>query len=491
MRITTGVGFGTNAFVYDSSVHLATQAIVERLLHVQRKDGHWELIPKIVPKTFSPLLHEFKLRLLKRLQPVRPLTDDQFVGSYVGKRRIRYEEAVKSLEENPISAADFKITGFIKGEVYVSTAKKPWPCPRLISPRSPRANVVLGKFLKPAEKPIFLAIARSFGSTTVLKGYNSIERATILYKKFNKLIDPVVVMRDFTRLDAHVHEEALAWSHGIYNQCFAHDRTLRKWLRKTLVNHIRVNCPDGVVKVTVEGKRMSGDMDTSLGNCLLVCGLAWSHARQVGVKLDLGNDGDDCADFIERRDLEKYTSGMEKWYADAGFTLKLEGTTSTFEQIDFCKCRPVFDGVGYRMVRTFPQCIEKDLMSVLPINGVKAMRRRFADIGNCGRALSVGIPVLSVFYETVLGWSCGSDGFNSDPTLDTGMQYLARGLSFEARQVTERSRYSFYLAFGVTPAEQIELEEFYRGCQAPLYDGTRIHFEEFWAGHDRRWVAPY
>ncbi len=49
----------------------------------------------------------------------------------------------------------------------------------------------------------------------------------------------------------------------------------------------------------------------------------------------------------------------------------------------------------------------------------------------------------------------------NDPNFDTGIVYAAKGMHASYRAITDEARASYYLATGITPQMQIELEAFY------------------------------
>lgn len=46
---------------------------------------------------------------------------------------------------------------------------------------------------------------------------------------------------------------------------------------------------------------MSGDMNTALGNCMLMCCLIISYLESKNIKYDFINNGDDAVLFLERK----------------------------------------------------------------------------------------------------------------------------------------------------------------------------------------------
>lgn len=71
------------------------------------------------------------------------------------------------------------------------------------------------------------------------------------------------------------------------------------------------------------------------------------------------------------------------------------------------------------------------------------------------------LPVFQDFYRTYLR---GGKKHTAVSGLDSwGNNCLAKGMVRSYGEVSAHTRASFYWAFGVTPDEQVVLEEFYRG----------------------------
>jgi hypothetical protein len=344
------------------------------------------------------------------------------------------------------------------------------------------------------EHRIYSGIARIFRGKTVSKGHNALKQASILHKKFSKFTDPVAIGLDASRFDQHVGVDALRFEHSIYKEMFKglDRKQLAALLKAQIKNKIVFFCRDGMIKLKVLGRRMSGDMNTALGNCLLMCAMVWSYLEERGITAELYNNGDDCVVIMERLHVDKFTNGLAEWFLEMGFTMKVEPTVDVFEQIEFCKTKPVWNGSEYVMVRKFPDAIDKDSISLLPINDDKAIRNWFHDTGDCGQALSSGVPIFQDFYQMLSRWGEGARGFNLDQSLDSGMQILARGMKAQTRVISEQSRFSFYLAFGVTPDEQRDFESKYQNLQRPNTMESFVHDSLY--DFDLRvqpWVAPH
>jgi len=80
-----------------------------------------------------------------------------------------------------------------------------------------------------------------------------------------------------------------------------------------------------------------------------------------------------------------------------------------------------------------------------------------AAIGGCGLALTKGVPFWESFYRNLLGGRSGK-AWADDRVRDSGMGYMVGDMNIEDMPMTEEARYSFYLAFGMLPDEQVALE---------------------------------
>lgn len=205
---------------------------------------------------------------------------------------------------------------------------------------------------------------------------------------------------DASRFDQHVSVQALEWEHSVYNRLFRSDelRDLLKWQLKN-TGFARAN--DGMIKYTVEGGRMSGDMNTALGNCLIMCAMVWSYMQtKLGptgkpIHFEFIDNGDDVVLFLEKRDLHRIED-LAEWFGEMGFEMKIEEPVYEIEEIEFCQMHPIEVEPGvYTMVRTYPNAIAKDCICMNPQN----FRQWLYAVGECGLAITSGVPVYEAFYQ--------------------------------------------------------------------------------------------
>lgn len=392
-----------------------------------------------------------------------PFTYSEFLETFQGRRRTIYQMAVDSLVARAVSRRDSSSRSFLKAE-KIAFYLKDDPAPRLIHPRDPRYNVEVGRYVKRIEHDIYHHVDEMWGSRTILKGYNAAQVGNILHAKWRAFSKPVVIGLDASRFDQHVSVDALRWEHDRYLALFnGHDKDVfRELLSWQLKTKCVGRCDDAKVSYTVDGMRFSGDMNTGLGNCLLMSSMVHAWCRKRGVKAQLGNNGDDCVLFVEAGQVTALAlPDMCAWFRRLGFTMKVEPPVDVLERVEFCQSHPIWDGTQYIMVRKHRHAVAKDCVSLKPLDGPKVFNKWRRSIGLCGLSLTGGIPVQQNFYAAMLR-GAGSESLE-DPTLDTGFARFARGMDRKFFEPGAEARFSYWLGFGVTPDEQVALEAWYDG----------------------------
>lgn len=459
------VGIG----VHNNNRANIVRALVERVFCV-RRDGALQPTPRPVEGVLIKRLAPFRALLCKRLPKTTPIAREDFPSKYVGRRRSVYEAAVLSLCSQAVSRRDAMMKSFIKAE-KVLRALFSDPAPRIIQPRDPRYNVEVGVFLKHLEKIVYAAIAGVFGEVTVLKGYNAGETGRIIANKWAAYRKPVGVGLDASRFDQHVSAEALRLEHSIYLACFkGSDRdALNRLLQWQVSNQGRVRTPDGYIKYRTDGCRMSGDMNTAMGNCLLMCAMVYAYLMERGVKASLCNNGDDCLLICEQVDYDRMIGGgaLQRWFLEMGFTMKVEDPVYELEQCEFCQTKPVEVDGTYVMVRDVRKALAKDTTSVLPLTQGRMAYGYCTAISECGLALTSGVPVFQEFYQ-MLGRFGDGVKLGHHPGLESGFMNLSRGMQASPRAISAGTRFSFWKAFKVTPDEQIALEQHFAAHKVSL-----------------------
>lgn len=469
----TGAGPGMGKY----GVHNADQAnllrgLYERVLY-RVVDGVARPPPQPAVGVFEEELASVRERIVRGIPIGRPLTRHEFVECYEGRRKEIYKRAADSLAVRPLNKSDSYLSTFTKCE-KVNFRTKPDPAPRVIQPRSPRFNVEVGRYLKPLEKRVLGGIAEAWGGTTVLKGLNAEGSGRELRAAWDEFKDPVAFPLDAVRFDQHVSTEALQFEHSIYLQTFpkAQRPKLSRLLEMQLINRGFGRLDDCTVQYEVAGRRMSGDMNTGMGNCLLMCAVILGFRDRVGIKMRLVNNGDDCLVIVERRDKD-VPRQLPQWMLRFGFVIDLEPPVDVFEQIEFCQTSPVYDGTRWVMVRNPKVCIDKDLCSVLDLGNRKGCEKWAHAIGTCGLSLTGGIPVLSAFYQMLAEHGRAGKVMDS-PWMDCGFKRLAAGMSRTHAEPSPAARLSFWKAFGWLPDLQSAMEQQFADMELEFSAGVAV-----------------
>jgi len=446
--------------VFNNCVRAVERALVER--YFLCKVGN-EFLPALRtnPEEWErPGLARFRSKVVDEVAKLATVvTLRQVVDSYTGPKRRVYERAWRSLHRRALCPADAHLRPFTKFEKQLLSK-----APRIINPRSPRYNLALGQYLKKAEKLYFRAINDAWNSVTdhtVIKGLNVRDSAAVLRSKWCRFKRPVALGLDATKYDMHVGVNALKYEHSFYNRVFG-DGFLEKLLEMQLYNKGVARCPDGEVSFSVEGTRCSGDLNTSLGNCLLMCALIYAMCDELGVTAELANNGDDCVLMFEECDLELVLEAVPEFFSRYGFRMQVEDPVYEFEQVEFCQSRPVRLVDGWTMVRNVRTCLQKDPICLIPIQNERVWKKWLGAVGECGLATVPGCPVLQSFYGAFVRNGVKARAkFVEHVHRNTSAIERREGLHVQPSVVTDEARVSFYRAFGIMPDMQVELEKYY------------------------------
>lgn len=473
-HLITGFGPAHNLGVYHNNMDNIERAFVERYFLCLEGGGFRPALPVAVNYRVERAFLQFRGLVLDHMPSLPRLSRQQVVDRYTGRKRMIYQNALESLARTPLRDQDSRLTSFVKFE-----KQDIGKAPRVINPRTPRYNLCLGRYLKHAEKPFFKAINKAFGGrteATVIKGFNSDVSASILLDKWRRFDHPVAIGLDASKFDMHVSLEVLQYEHSFYTRLFpgSGGRELRDLLRKQLRNTGHAHAIDGRLDFKMRGTRASGDLNTSLGNCIIMCAHIWAYAKVRGVTLELANNGDDCVVFMERSDGDRFMRGLSEWFRNCGFAMTVEEPVYEFEQVEFCQTKPVELSSGWRMVRNHDAVLRKDPMCLVPINGGQVFRKWMGAVGECGMHLAGNVPVQAAFYQAfVRNGLRSSDRFQAHVFNGTSMAERRKGLT-DGGVVTPQARVSYYYAFGVLPDEQVSIEQYFESATVAEVDRVAV-----------------
>lgn len=474
----------SNVLVFVNNIHNLSRAVEERLWFVKIK-GKLQKPPRPSCDTseFATLVPKSdKFFSARGYNYVTLWSGDQVVRSYTGSKRLLYAKAQEWTSLNEVTRSEATLRSFGKYEKVVwDSDQKDYDdvVMRLIQPRSPNYCFELAKFIKPLEPLLINQINGMFNPTlkhlkTVLKGMNTHAVAEIVVEKWNHIGEDVVcVMLDAKRFDQHVSEHALRWEHEIYLRYTPpHLRSrLRYLLDMQIENYGRATAIDGSFKYKVKGGRMSGDMNTSLGNTLIMCSLIKDYMAHCCISnFQLVNNGDDSGVMIRLKDLDKFLDELSSWFVKRGITMSMDGIAYDVSEISFCQCSPVLTSNGWNMVRNVYRCLAKDPVSLKSIVSRKEFAGFLYSVGCGGMSLNYGVPVLQSYYNCFvknalrLGYSETQLDRTKNKFYDPDLQYKLYGKVDSKRrnpEISLNARSSFDRAFGMSPREQRRLEKLF------------------------------
>jgi hypothetical protein len=341
------------------------------------------------------------------------------------------------------------------------------PDPRAIQYRHPKYCVALGQYLKPMEHRIY----RLKGDGKVLprsrvigKGLSQTQRARLLESKMSEFRNPVVLSLDASRFDKHVSYELLLIEHMFYlGMC--NDPLFRMLLSWQLKNY---GVSSRNIRYVAHGKRMSGDMNTALGNCVLM--ILMVSTIMFGFFYDILDDGDDCLLIVEEKDLQWCLDNLPAEFLEFGMVLKIEHVARIIEHVEWCQCNPVRVGNHYKFIRDPHKVMSTALGGSKYFTSAGARRKLVNTIGMSELILNLGVPVLQE-YALALMRNADTDQHLRLDEVDATYYRVHRELkALNLKQlckvnptpISDASRTSFALAFGMCIQDQLELEQFFK-----------------------------
>jgi hypothetical protein len=252
------------------------------------------------------------------------------------KRRL-YTDALASLEQG--AAISPRITPFTKIEKTPTTKYR---APRLIQARQPKFNIKYGCFIKPLEK-----YNSKLGANKNIFGkgnYDSVASKYLHHKYLYK------TEGDHSTFDAHVTKEMLKLTHKHYLACYNNNSELRSLSKQTINNYAKTR--DGI-KYKFKGSRMSGDVDTSYGNCLINYAILRDALERLNINdHEIMVQGDD---FIIFSNVPIDHIHLAKLLLQYNMETETKPSVSSNERVEFCKTRPVVTAAGHVTMMPDPE----------------------------------------------------------------------------------------------------------------------------------------
>jgi hypothetical protein len=403
----------------------------------------------IVKKSFRRFVREWCKRNLEVLSPDALVTFDEWLenSNYNGSRKQELREAKTRIEEGKYEGADdFEVHAFIKDEPYVD-----FKYLRIIAARIDEAKVRLA--------PIFRTIEKSvFKRGEFIKKIPHPDRAEYIVDRLGTA-GPYYVT-DYTAYESSMIKEM--WESvefQVYKHVGQNLPGFREWFalvkRFSGVNRIKL---DGI-DMKINGVRMSGEMNTSLGNGLVNLLIMEYVAYKNGTTVKGVVEGDDGL----------FTAGKEldmSYIEDLPVKLKLEVVQSIgeasfcgliFEEDDKQLLADPFKTIGSLTStgRKYCRASEKMLLALQRLKALSAMYT----VPSCplvwalckyilSETATVQEPQLLKIHNNLSEGKWTREQFDWDE--------LIRAKPIEP---SEKTRVFFETRFGVPVSHQLQIEE--------------------------------
>jgi len=408
-----------------------------------------------------------RLRALGRRFPGVKWSHLTTAQTYSGALRRRYLAAAESLRGEAVRGRDAQLKPFLKAEKIWCGAKQAKP--RMICPRDPRYNLAVASRLKPFEHWLWGRLTLSSlykgmpNTRLVLKGLSPMQRATVLRKKFDSFDGCVVFEIDGKGFEAHVGRPALSLEHSVYRAAFPGDPGLRKLLSYQL--DLSGKTMHGI-EFRRGGGRASGDFNTGMGNSLVMVACVVGALRTFGVRFDLAVDGDNALVFLAADVAERVVNHLpDRILATSGQEITLDSPVTTVEAVRFGQSAPVV-GLGgrYTMVRDYRAVLSKATATHRYGREPRGFRRYLKGVAECELWLARGLPVVQAWALSLLVALYPERSLGEQAYRDWYLIGARHATLGDARPVSDATRHSFSLAFGISPEAQLLLE---RQLKAP------------------------
>nr|UZP17200.1 RNA-dependent RNA polymerase [Carnation ringspot virus]UZP17204.1 RNA-dependent RNA polymerase [Carnation ringspot virus] len=455
---------GQSVCVHKTSLHNMIVSLEQRVFRVKNEKGEFVVPPQPSKGAFDSISY-FREAWKKKLYskgPVVKSSIDDVVACYSSEKKKLYQKAAATLSHRPLHWRDSKVRAFIKVEKLECDKKA--PVPRTIQPRSKRYNLCIGRYLRLNEKRMLDAIDAVFGEKTVLSGLDNKAQGRAIAKKWSKYESPIGIGLDASRFDQHCSKDALKFEHSFYRECFPDDKTLSNLLDWQLENEGSALMPTGeLVKYRTKGCRMSGDINTGLGNKILMCSMVHAYLKEVGVNASLANNGDDCVLFCEKGDFNRINDSLREWFLCRGFNMVVEEPVECLERVVFCRSQPVCVATKWAMVRQLGS-LSRDCFSTQNWLNPTTFRDAMNALGQCNGIINDGVPVHMAQAKRM--YAAGGNRKFDLKALHKQMEYswrdrLGARTNLLWSEVEDSTRLSYFRAFGIEPAVQRIVEGYF------------------------------
>jgi hypothetical protein len=414
---------------------------------------------------------------LRALEPYNKWSHKELIMNTSSFKRGRYNNAYRKILTEGVDWNRFaRAEAFVKFEKMPQLKADDGAPARLIQFRTYEYTYLLKSFLGPAWEILKTSdmVINTSGQKfreVFTSGLNYNETGELISNLWSRHHDAVALCLDHSFFDGHHHLFNLRLEHKFWNT-FIQSKYLKRLLRLQERNFVR--CKRSKSSYQSTATRLSGDWNTAAGNSII----NYLMLQTIFPRASIVVNGDDSIVFISRKhlvedfgldcfDINTISSLIKQKFSLFGQITKVDRVSSILEQIEYCQCSPVLINGNYRMVRNPNRCLGRiQYTSHININ----VDTYLTSVGLCELSCNLGVPIMQSFAKKLVSMG---NGQVSAGVLTDGLHYVPIDnhgcLSLEAQPIDLSSRSSFYLAFGITPEQQISFEKEF-GDQRLLFD---------------------
>lgn len=376
----------------------------------------------------------------------------EVIGNRSSMKRKRFGGGMERYCRLGIRRQDSFLTEMQKLEFYAED-KIELKEDRGIQFRSPTYNAALARHLHHFEHRLYSRARNEDGTPQIAKGRSPIERGLLLAGMSESFSDPVYVLMDHSRFDAHVNWELLEEEHKMYLRARGYNQELWQLLQWQKKN---IGFSHGGIVYRIKAKRCSGDLNTGLGNSAINLGLIKSWLSLSGVtKYRILLDGDDSVVIIERADIAAVDI-VKAHMLECGMVTEVE-VVDDIQRAEFCQSRVCWGALGPTMVRNPHKVL--DVLTKSPRWLDDKQARGVLAASALGELMQApGVPVISVAASCLLTMAASIPRFVTPDAYERFMVYKTKTVT---AVVDETMRNSFAEAWGISVQEQVAIEQYY------------------------------
>lgn len=316
----------------------------------------------------------------------KPWTEDQYIDSITNTTKKKaYQEILNWMRKTG------KIISLVQPFTKIEKMQlSKYKAPRMIQGRHFSFNIAYGKYIKPLEKMVSKYSKKS--SKYFGKGDYDTQAAKILEmaSKYNYYTEC-----DHTTFDAHVTVEHLKVTHQFYKQCYPteYHHELTKLSKRTIRNTCISRTGD---RYTVKGTRMSGDVDTGFGNCLINYAIIKDILEKMKIKGEVIVNGDDSIIFTN---TEINQIEFEQHCRKYNMETKCNKSETNIHKVEFCRTKLIFNAEGVPTMMIKPTRLT-DIYGMEYNISKKNYHQYLTETALCNTLINANNPVGAIWAKT-------------------------------------------------------------------------------------------